>query len=94
MKKIMKIVYTVITSVYIFLQLGCEPKENKWSAANFEIKKRPSIRYSEIVSGKLDSSEKAEHELVKKLNSQRQNNQTKSKTNIFKQFYNWFRQKF
>jgi len=94
MKKIIKIVYNVIVSLYIFLQLGCEPKENKWSASNFEIKKRPSIRYSEMVSGKLDSSEKAEHELVKELNSQLQNDQTKSKTNIFKQFYNWFRQIF
>ena len=85
----MKIVYTVIASIYIFLQLGCEPKENKWSASNFEIKKRPSIRYSEMVSGKLDSAEKAEHELVKKIKSKEKKPTTASKKNIFIKLYNW-----
>ena len=89
MKKIIKIVYTVIASIYIFFQLGCEPKGNKWSASNFEIKKRPSIRYSEMVSGKLDSAEKAEHELVKKIKSKEKNPTTASKKNIFIKLYNW-----
>ena len=73
----------------IIIQYGCEEKKGKWTASNFEIKKRPSVRYSEIVSGKLDSAEKAEHELVKKIKSKEKNSSTASKKNIFIKLYNW-----
>tara|TARA_X000000368_G_scaffold417007_1_gene412261 strand:+ start:2599 stop:2871 length:273 start_codon:yes stop_codon:yes gene_type:complete len=85
-----RIKFTVILLITLVIQLGCEQKKDKWSAANFEIKKHPSIRYSEIVSGKLDSAEKAEHELVKKIKSKEKNTSTASKKNIFIKLYNWF----
>jgi len=73
----------------IIIQYGCEEKKDKWTAANFQIKKHPSVRYSEIVSGKLDSAEKAEHELVKKIKSKEKKSSTASKKNIFIKLYNW-----
>ena len=79
----------IILLATILIQYGCEQNKDKWSAANFEIKKRPSVRYSEIVSGKLDSAEKAEHELVKKIKSKEKNPNIASKKNIFVKLYNW-----
>tara|TARA_B100001250_G_scaffold229339_1_gene196877 strand:- start:360 stop:632 length:273 start_codon:yes stop_codon:yes gene_type:complete len=88
-----KIKYIVILLITLIIQYGCEQKKNKWTASQFEIKKRPSIRYSEIVSGKLDSSEKAEHELVKKINLKEKKSPKASKNNIFIKLYNWFKNK-
>jgi hypothetical protein len=84
-----RIKFIVILLIILITQYGCKQNNDKWSASGFEIKKRPSVRYSEIVSGKLDSAEKAEHELVKKIKSKEKKSSTASKKNIFIKLYNW-----
>ena len=83
----------LILLIIFILQYGCKEKENKWTASNFEIKKRPSIHYSEMISGKLDSADKAEHELVKKINSDRKKSNQSIEKKIFLKFYNWITNK-
>ena len=60
--------YILVASLIciFFLQSGCSNKD-KWKAVPLTIKKQESIYYSEIVSGDLDSTAKAELEAVKKL---------------------------
>ena len=85
-----------------FLQSGCSNKD-KWTAVPLTIKKQESIYYSEIVSGDLDSTAKAELEAVKKITTENMNNDpdeinkssTKNKkgNSIWKgiqNLYNWF----
>ena len=85
-----------------FLQSGCSNKD-KWKAVPLTIKKQESIYYSEIVSGDLDSTAKAELEAVKKITTENMNNDpdeinkssTKNKkgNSIWKgirNLYNWF----
>ena len=96
--------YTLVASLIciFFLQLGCSNKD-KWTAVPLTIKKQESIYYSEIVSGDLDSTAKAELEAVKKIATKNMNNDpdeinkssTKNKkgNSIWKgirNLYNWF----
>ena len=96
--------YILVASLifFFFLQSGCSNKD-KWKAVPLTIKKQESIYYSEIVSGDLDSTAKAELEAVKKIATKNMNNDpdeinkssTKNKkgNSIWKgiqNLYNWF----
>ena len=62
----------VLLSIF-FLLLGCQRK-NKWNAVPLKINKQESYNYSEMISGTLDSTAKAELEEVKKVVSQEKEN--------------------
>ena len=96
--------YILVASLIciFFLQSGCSNKD-KWKAVPLTIKKQESIYYSEIVSGDLDSTAKAELEAVKKNTTEKMDNDpeeinkssTKNKkgNSIWKgiqNLYNWF----
>ena len=96
--------YILVASLIciFFLQSGCSNKD-KWKAVPLTIKKQESIYYSEIVSGDLDSTAKAELEAVKKNtiekmdNDPEEINKSSSKgkrgNSIWKgiqNLYNWF----
>ena len=96
--------YILVASLIciFFLQLGCSNKD-KWTAVPLNIKKHESINYSEIISGILDSTAKAELEAVKKNTTEKMDNDpgeinkssTKNKkgNSIWKgirNLYNWF----
>ena len=67
--------YILVASLIciFFLQSGCSNKD-KWKAVPLTIKKQESIYYSEIVSGDLDSTAKAELEAVKKNTTEKMDN--------------------
>ena len=101
----MKLFRYIITTGLIgifFLQSGCSNKD-KWTAVPLTIKKQESIYYSEIVSGDLDSTAKAELEAVKKNTTEKMDNdpeeinksssKEKRGNSIWKgiqNLYNWF----
>ena len=96
--------YILVASLIciFFLQSGCSNKD-KWKAVPLTIKKHESIHYSEIVSGDLDSTAKAELEAVKKITAEKMDNdpeeinknyaKNKKGNSIWKgiqNLYNWF----
>ena len=96
--------YILVASLIciFFLQSGCSNKD-KWKAVPLTIKKQESIYYSEIVSGDLDSTAKAELEAVKKNTTEKMDNDPeeinkssskgKRGNSIWKgiqNLYNWF----
>ena len=96
--------YILVASLIciFFLQSGCSNKD-KWKAVPLTIKKQESIYYSEIVSGDLDSTAKAELEAVKKNTTEKMDNdpdeinkssaKNKKGNSIWKgiqNLYNWF----
>ena len=96
--------YILVASLIciFFLQSGCSNKD-KWKAVPLTIKKHESIYYSEIVSGDLDSTAKAELEAVKKNTAEKMDNdpeeinknsaKNKKGNSIWKgiqNLYNWF----
>ena len=96
--------YILVASLIciFFLQSGCSNKD-KWKAVPLTIKKQESIYYSEIVSGDLDSTAKAELEAVKKNTTEKMDNdpeeinksssKEKRGNSIWKgiqNIYNWF----
>ena len=96
--------YILVASLIciFFLQSGCSNKD-KWKAVLLNIKKHESIYYSEIISGVLDSTAKAELEAVKKNTTEKMDNDPeginkrsskgKSGNSIWKgiqNLYNWF----
>ena len=96
--------YILVASLIciFFLQSGCSNKD-KWKAVPLTIKKQESIYYSEIVSGDLDSTAKAELEAVKKNTTEKMDNdpeeinksssKEKRGNSIWKgiqNLYNWF----
>ena len=96
--------YILVASLIciFFLQSGCSNKD-KWKAVPLTIKKQESIYYSEIVSGDLDSTAKAELEAVKKNTTEKMDNDPVEKNkssskekrgnSIWKgiqNLYNWF----
>lgn len=101
----MKFLRYILTAGLIgifFLLLGCN-KKNKWKAVPFQIKKQESIYYSEMISGDLDSTAKAELEAVKKNTTEKMDNypeeinksssKGKKDNSIWKgiqNIYNWF----
>ena len=101
----MKFLRYILTAGLIgifFLLLGCN-KKNKWKAVPFQIKKQESIYYSEMISGDLDSTAKAELEAVKKITTEKMDNdpeeinksssKEKRGNSIWKgiqNLYNWF----
>ena len=52
-----------------FFQSGCDNKD-KWKAVPLKITKRESFNYSEMISGELDSTEKAGLEAAKEKTAQ------------------------
>ena len=96
--------YILVTSlICIFLlQSGCSNKD-KWKAVPLNIKKHESFNYSEIISGDLDSLAKSELEAVKKITTEKMDNdpeeinksssKEKRGNSIWKgiqNLYNWF----
>ena len=96
--------YILVASLIciFFLQSGCSNKD-KWKAVPLNIKKHESINYSEIISGILDSTEKAELEAVKKITTEKMKNTSEDINNSLpsnrkgnsiwqgiKNTYNWF----
>ena len=96
--------YILVASlICIFLlQSGCSNKD-KWKAVPLNIKKHESFNYSEIISGELDSTAKAELEAVKKNTTEKMDNdpeeinksssKEKRGNSIWKgiqNLYNWF----
>ena len=86
------------------LQSGCNNRD-KWKAVPLKIKKQESYNYSEMISGDLDSTEKAELEEVRKNVAKENKNLSKhldelrdeTNSNFFdsiwksiKNIYNWF----
>ena len=72
MKFLQYILIAVLIGIFL-LQLGCRRK-NKWNAVPLKINKQESYNYSEMISGKLDSTAKAGLEEVKKVVSQDKEN--------------------
>ena len=72
MKSLRYILTAVLIGIF-FLQSGCS-NEDKWKAVPLQIKKQESFNYSEIVSGDLDSTAKAELEAVKKNTTEKMTN--------------------
>ena len=101
----MKFLRYILTAGLIgifFLQSGCSNKD-KWKAVPLNIKKHESINYSEMISGELDSTAKAELEAVKKITTENMDNdpgeinkssaKNKKGNSIWKgirNLYNWF----
>ena len=101
----MKFIRYILTAGLIgifFLQSGCSNKD-KWTAVPLQIKKQESFNYSEIISGDLDSTAKAELEAVKKNTTEKMDNdpedinksssKEKRGNSIWKgiqNLYNWF----
>ena len=96
--------YILVASLIciFFLQSSCSNKD-KWKAVPLNIKKHESINYSEIISGELDSTAKAELEAVKKNTTEKMDNdpeeinksssKEKRGNSIWKgiqNLYNWF----
>ena len=63
MKSLYHILIVFLFGTFIF-QSGCDNKD-KWKAVPLEITKRESFNYSEMISGELDSTEKADLEAAK-----------------------------
>ena len=84
--------YSILFSI-ICLQTGCDNK-NKWTAVPLDITKRPSVHYSEMVSGDLDSLQKAELEIVKKITAKQRKENKNLDENLFKKISNWLKQLF
>ena len=96
--------YIIAGLMGIFLlHSGCK-NQNKWKAVPLQIKKQESYNYSEIISGDLDSTAKAELEKVRENISQENKDLSKhiderryeNKSNFFKpiwesinNIYNW-----
>ena len=62
-----------------FLQSGCN-NQDKWKAAPLKITKRESFNYSEMISGELDSTEKAGLEAAKEKTAQEMEGNPKRKS--------------
>jgi len=100
--KFLRYILTAGLICIFFLQSGCSNKD-KWTAVPLTIKKQESIYYSEIVSGDLDSTAKAELEAVKKITIEKMDNdpdeinknsaKNKKGNSIWmgiRNLYNWF----
>ena len=97
-------IFIIASFIGVFLlQSGCN-KQDKWKAVPLKINKQESYNYSEIISGDLDSTTKAELEKVRKNVSQENKDLSKhiderrdeNKSNFFKpiwesinNIYNW-----
>ena len=95
--------YIIVCLIGMFLlQSGCKRKD-KWTAVPLNITKRESFNYSEMISGELDSTAKAELEAVKKITTEKMDNdpdeinkssaKNKKGNSIWKgirNLYNWF----
>ena len=62
-----------------FFQSGCDNKD-KWKAVPLKITKRESFNYSEMISGELDSTEKAGLEAAKEKTAQEMEGNPKRKS--------------
>ena len=78
----MKYLYYILIVCLIgtfFLQSGCKRKD-RWKAVPFKITKRDSFNYSEMISGELDSTEKAGLEAAKEKTAQEMEGNPKRKS--------------
>ena len=75
-----QIFYTLGSLIYILLFLaGCN-NQDKWKAVPLKIKKQESFNYSEMISGDLDSTEKAGLEAAKEKTAQEMEGNPKRKS--------------
>ena len=96
--------YILVASLIciFFLQSGCSNKD-KWKAVPLKITKHESFNYSEMISGDLDSTAKAELEAVKKITTEKMKNTSEDINNSLpsnrkddtiwpriQNTYNWF----
>ena len=98
--------YIVIAGLIVIslFQSGCSDQD-KWKAVPLKIKKQESFNYSEMISGELDSTAKAELEKVRKnisaenkdLSKQLDEKRSENTSNFYnsilesmKNIYNWF----
>ena len=98
--------YIVIAGLIVIslFQSGCSDQD-KWKALPLKIKKQESFNYSEMISGELDSTTKAELEKVRKnisdenkdLSKQLDEHRSENTSHFFKiiwesikNIYNWF----
>ena len=97
--------FIVTSLIGIFLLQTGSADKDKWKAVPLKIKKQESFNYSEIISGKLDSTAKSELEEVKNkiakenndLSKQLDEHRSENTSDIFntiwesmKNIYNWF----
>ena len=75
-KNIIIIVYLISTSLF---QSGCDNKD-KWKAVPLKITKQESFNYSEMISGKLDSTKKVSLEAAKEKTAQEMEGNPKRKS--------------
>ena len=78
----MKFLRYILTAGLIgifFLQSGCSNKD-KWKAVPLKITKHESFNYSEMISGDLDSTEKAGLEAAKEKTAQEMEGNPKRKS--------------
>ena len=102
--KILQYIFIAGMISIFFFHSGCS-KKDKWKAVPLKIKKRESFNYSEMISGDLDSTAKAELEKVRKniseenkdLSKQLDEHRTESTSHFIntifesiKNTYNWF----
>ena len=102
--KLYRYIYIAGVIVIYLFQSGCS-EQDKWKAVPLKIKKQESFNYSEMISGELDSTTKAELEKVRKnisdenkdlskqLDEKRSENTShffKSILESMKNIYNWF----
>ena len=78
MKSLYHILIVFLFGTFIF-QSGCDNKD-KWKAVPLEITKRESFNYSEMISGELDSTEKAGLEAAKEKTAQEMEGNPKRKS--------------
>jgi len=84
------------------LPISCDNKD-KWKAVPLKITKRESFNYSEMISGDLDSTAKAELESAKKMSTEKLEDKPKQKRKLpsedkkgnsiwrgIQNIYNWF----
>ena len=78
MKSLYHILIVFLFGTFIF-QSGCDNKD-KWKAVPLKITKHESFNYSEMISGDLDSTEKAGLEAAKEKTAQEMEGNPKRKS--------------
>ena len=80
MKSLYHILIVFLFGTFIF-QSGCDNKD-KWKAVPLKITKHESFNYSEMISGDLDSTEKAGLEAAKEITAQEMKGNPKQNSSI------------
>ena len=92
---LINLISRIILFISIIFQFNCDNKD-KWTALPLKITKHESYNYSEMISGDLDSTSKAELEVVKKITSDnmKSGNKIKQQSSFLqtiKKIVSWFK---